>query len=574
MASKPNINVIPWKSISALELQYFAAVFNCTFAIPGLLYFPADQISFMLCIVLASFSFGRLLGTPLWLLLATKAKRSAVLVYPSMISGLATAFLGFTTDLATMAALRLASGFFTSVPALLLVSSTKPMLRDFSAGNYEEFPKVTKLTSFVWIFATASALLIGGFLSFSDESGLTTSLIFTELALLLPSLVVAGSIGIIAIIIGNCVGEVERRVVQKPKADTPQAIQGEQKIPNKYVELADTRHSPDAVREDAEPVTERHDNEEEEEEDELPSYLAYGQFEEDSPQSPAGDTPKRFFSPRGSGSTKVESNRPNTTRASQASKIKFVDSSPSMSPQGDTKTTHISYLEEDFESDTPPQFKISLDDIYRRNLSTKITASKPAVHALAMRAITFFVTEAYFYYILIVLRLAVYQDVDSIRVLSAVLIISEVGGFCIASLALPKVLRMFPPWKLWTMGSIGHATLLVLFLPSALYGGTFAVSLILPMLTSCALVVKSMSSLYLYDAVHPCEFDQLEQIDEVTSNIAKTLGCIIGICAAFATAAYSLWPCLCALAIIGCVVPMYLRRVSKYFLRFKNLLEA
>lgn len=423
-----------------------------------------------------------------------------------------------------------------------------------------------------------SGLIVGGFLSYADGIGMGN--IFAKYELLLPSLIASALIGIVAMILGTCVGEIPRRIIAKPTDNATQALQGEQKLPSRYIELADTLSPPEPVPEDFEPVTERKDNIKDDEEDEdLPSYLKYGQFEEipedeELSASPKHDAPKRFFSPRNASVPKIEASRPNTARAAHASKIKYVEDSPGISPQGDTKTTHISYLEEDFESDAPPQHRISLIDVYRRPLSVKVTASKPAFHALIMRGVTFFVTEAAFYYCLLILRAEVLVEPDEIRVLTTVLVIGEFGGFCMASGTLRKVIKKYPICKIWTMFAVGHGLVLLMFLPAAVYGGALAASVVLPSLICCAHISKSMASFYLYDAVHPCEFDQLEKVDEVAVSFSKAIGCIVGVFAAVITWSYSLWPCLVVLALGSCAVPLYLQRVRPHFQRYNHLIEA
>jgi MFS family permease len=122
-------SVMPWKPIVALELQYFSSVFNFTvtcrqFTLPVLLYFPDLELSYMLCLMLAAFQLGRCVGAPFWLYLSSRVKQSILLLYPSILAGVATTFLGFTTGAWSISALRFISGFFTTVPLLVLVKAT------------------------------------------------------------------------------------------------------------------------------------------------------------------------------------------------------------------------------------------------------------------------------------------------------------------------------------------------------------------------------------------------------------------------------------------------------------------
>jgi hypothetical protein len=453
------------------------------------------------------------------------------------------------------------------------------MLRGLSAVNYEKFPKVSTTTAAVWLLATTSGLAIGGLLSFPYSSGLATIPVFEEFVLLLPSLVVGGLVGSVSLLLGNCTGDVSRRVIPRPKTD--QVVQREKKQ-SKYVELTDPRPPAEPSAEDTDPVTERRDNEEQEEEEEdLPSYLAFGEFEAiqeefEAASSPTNEAPKRFFSPRAASSPSIEAARPNTARAAQGKSIKFNDiPSSRASPQGgDTKTTHISYMEDDFESDSPPQRGITLEDPFRRDLATNFSSSRPAVHALVMRSWSFLVSEASFYFCLINFKALLFSSQDDVKALTLFLIVAEIGGYGLALYIIPRAVKRHPLYRIWTVSALTQAAFLVLCIPAAEYGGVLAASALLPLLIASSLVCKSMSSLYLYDAVHPCEYEDLESYDEISSTFAKAFGCVLGCLAAVSASSYSAWPFIGMLSVLCCGVPLYLKQAQKYFTRYCTPIEA
>lgn len=82
--------------------------------------------------------------------------------------------------------MRILAGFFCITEPLI-----DGLLREYSEVQMDQYSLVLRASSIVYILGLVSGMLSGTFLSFSDETGVTSASIFEDLPFLLPSLVLS-----------------------------------------------------------------------------------------------------------------------------------------------------------------------------------------------------------------------------------------------------------------------------------------------------------------------------------------------------------------------------------------------
>ena len=341
--------------------------------------------------LIGAYFVGRALTGWLWIAAGKSLGYRPIFTLAIMIETILTFLLGISTSVWTCIILRAASGMFSPLSALSLL-----VIKHLTAGFGEDIPVVAQTVAFVASAGQATGFLIGGCLSYPLENEIVDkSSLFSSEPYLLPTIVV-GTLQFIALLFffldfpDLCEKTEDTKAAQKRDVKENSTV-------GKYAELSESsgtgqtelQRSEGAVilsenQDQGSPVTERKEREVEDNEEDLPAYLQCYELEvaeeypnagEDGGQAARSQRSAKVATPLGSTRALPEAKKPNSARNHVVAKLISHEERKESIDETEKgfrllnrseKTTHISFIEENFQNGSRSQQCQSLEDVFKR----------------------------------------------------------------------------------------------------------------------------------------------------------------------------------------------------------------
>lgn len=390
----------PWRSLRVLQFVIFTTNVNSVvtfrqFFLPISVFYvryrldlPLVQAAALAGLLVGPFFLGRSVGSWVWTALGKALGCRPIFSIAILLETVLTFLLAAFASVWVSGVIRALAGLFSPLSAMSCL-----VLRHFTRRFGEDLPLVAQTVTFMASAGQATGFLIGGCLAYPLQNELVDeNSIFSGEPYLLPIMVV-GVLQFVALLFFfldfpdiTISPEANPNSPKSPKEDSNMgkyAQLSESNPGNTDMQRSEGPILPSEAPDHVNPVTEREEKEVIENEDDLPGYLQCYELEgvEEVAETPAGAKSLRSAgngSKRGTisplGTTRIRDLKPNTSRGQVVAQIITREPPCPDNPSDMTKThplsrsdktTHISFIEENFSSSLSLSCQ-SLDDCFKR----------------------------------------------------------------------------------------------------------------------------------------------------------------------------------------------------------------